>query len=78
LTGAHPNIGVGLAGCKTHVAKCVGEPLMPTKSTTMQTVKGLLDGKDVTGEVSKLRSGNNKDFLLGFGFEVGISNVGSP
>jgi hypothetical protein len=51
---------------------------MPTESTTTYAIQGLVDDEYVTGKVPKLWSGNNKDFLLDFGFEVSIIEVGSP
>jgi hypothetical protein len=77
LTGMHPNVGVGFARCKTHVTKCVSKPLMPTESTTTYAIQGLVDDEYVTGKVPNLWSGNNKDFLLDFGFKVSIIEVGS-
>jgi len=74
----HPDVGLCLTWLDTHVPETISQAFVPPEARGTETIEGLDNDKGVAFQFAKFWASNHKDLLLGFCFQVGISNVGCP
>jgi hypothetical protein len=72
----HPNLRFGLGGPETHCTETISKLLIPPKSRSVEAIKCLKNHKSLAFKFSKLGMCNNVNKLQGFGFQIGIANIG--
>ncbi len=75
---SHPDVRLCLTQLETHVPEAISQAFMLPEARGTETVEGLDNDEGVAFQLSKFWAGNHEYLLLGFHFQVGVSNVSCP